>query len=101
MVELDDEMDSLRVPGRGDRDIGVAPRPSRSNVETSEMVLFVRKRGYAVLKPGEWWVELDELPCPSEGLSSLAQLIWTCSVKRFRILKRLDKVPPAPTSFRS
>jgi len=46
-------------------------------------------------------VELVELCCPSEELSSLAQLIWTCSVKRFRILKRLDKVPPAPTSLRS
>lgn len=54
MVELDEETDSLRVVGRGDRDMGASPRPSRSNVETSEMVLFGRKWAYAGLGPGEW-----------------------------------------------
>ena len=54
MVELDEETDSLRMLGRGDRDIGVAPRPSRSSIETSEMVLFDRKWAYVGLEPGEW-----------------------------------------------
>jgi len=54
MVELDEETDSLRMLGRGDRDIGVAPRPSRSNIETSETVLFDRRWAYAGLGPGEW-----------------------------------------------
>jgi len=47
MVEPDEETDSLRVVGRGDRD---GRRPSRSNVEMSEIVLFDRKWGGA----GEW-----------------------------------------------
>jgi len=73
MVELDEETDSLLMLGRGDRDIGATSRPSRSNIETSEMALFDRKWAYVGFGPGE--VELDELCCPSEGLSSLAQLI--------------------------
>jgi len=53
MVELDEETDSLLAVGRGDRDIGAGPRPSRSNIETSEMVLFDRKWAYVGLGPGE------------------------------------------------
>lgn len=54
MVEPEEETDSLREVGRGDRDIGGGPRPSRSSIETSETVLFDRKWGYARLEPGEW-----------------------------------------------
>ena len=54
MVELEEETDSLRMLGRGDRDTGVMPRPSRSNVESSEMVLFDRKSAYVGTGWGEW-----------------------------------------------
>lgn len=32
MVEVDEETDALLMLGRGDRDMGVAPRPSRSDI---------------------------------------------------------------------
>jgi hypothetical protein len=53
MVEPDEETDSLRMLGWGDRDIRVVPRPSRSNIGTSEMVLFDRRRAYVGLGLGE------------------------------------------------
>jgi hypothetical protein len=53
IVELDEEIDSLRM-GRGDRDMGVTPVPSRSNTETSEAAPFDRKWENVGLGSGEW-----------------------------------------------
>ena len=49
-------------------------------------------------------LELISLAVPSSissGFSLSCQLILTFSVNKLRMVKRLDKVPPAPTSLRS
>ena len=95
MVDPDDDTEPPRVLERGELKL-------RLNCDTSESDLRDRTRIGARREGGGAKLEVVTTDSPSSmSGSSSCQLIFTFSVKRLRIVNKLESVPPVPTSLRS